>query len=320
MSLLFQLMCTAGQVHPDPSFRDLLSRIKYVLRGLLTPRQTRKWFDILDQPKLAVVVRNHPHILSKLQRSYLDSTPGPWARLRALENHYRFVTSRLSAASVKQIYSSTGLLLVQIPLFEAGNLELRLRYHDSLSKEGDISISVDDVDNGGRVAALSFCLWQYNCSRSQIYVGGLQSFKQPNQKERVINITRAMHGLRPKALLFFTLQQLAVTWNIDSIRAVSDARHVYRHYRKRKNLAMSYDKFWVECGGQLNEDRLFTLPRIWVPRDLSRMNPSKRHMYRRRYALLQELALQIRESMRQSTLSPVDVVQLVTPLVPAPTH
>jgi hypothetical protein len=105
----------------------------------------------------------------------------------------------------------------------------------------------------------------------------------------------------------FALQQLAAVWGLDSIRAVSDRQHVYRHYRKRKKLNTSYDKFWLESGGQLGEDGLFTLPLRFTPRDLKGMNASKRQMYRRRYVMLQELATQIRDTgikhMLPSTLT-----------------
>jgi hypothetical protein len=111
-----------------------------------------------------------------------------------------------------------------------------------------------------------------------------------------------MHGLRPKALLFFTLQQLVASWGLDSIRAVSDSRHVYRHYRKRKTVAMSYDEFWLECGGQRGEDGIFVLPKTSAPRDLSEMKASKRQMYRHRYLLLQDLASQILDTVAQHTL------------------
>jgi hypothetical protein len=182
------------------------------------------------------------------------------------------------------------------------NLELRLGYRDSLSKEGDLAISLHDGNTGDILAALSFCVWQYEANQRQAFVGGLQSFKVPNQKERIVGITRSMHGLRPKALLFFTLQQLAASWGLDSIKAVSDSRHVYRHYRKRKTVAMSYDEFWLECGGQRGEDGNFVLPTTAVPRDLKEMKASKRQMYRHRYLFLQELASQIRETVAQHTL------------------
>ena len=302
LSLLLQLLRTSRQVHPDPTCWDRVSRVKYCLRALVAPRLTRQWFAILSEPKLGALVRNHPHILSKLQRSYLDSTPGPWSRLRALKNHYRFVVSRLSGGSLDQIYSPPSLVLARISLFKTDNLELRLGYHDSLSKEGDLAISLHDGNSGDMFAALSFCVSQYEASPRQAFVGGLQSFKHPNQKERIVAITRSMHGLRPKALLFFTLQQLVASWGLDSIRAVSDSRHIYRHYRKRKTVAMSYDEFWLECGGQRGEDGIFILPTASPPRDLSEMKASKRQMYRHRYLFLEELASQIRDRMAQHTL------------------
>lgn len=302
MILLFQLLRTARQVHPDPGWWDRLSRVKYCARGLLLPRLTRKWFDILDTSKLAVIGRNHPHIFSKLQRSYLDRSPGPWSRLQALKNHYRFVTLRLSDDSVHRIYGSSGLVLTRIPLAGAGSIELRLSYYDSLSKEGEMCLAVHDGDTGGLLATLSFCVTRYEASRTEVFVGGLQGFTSPSQKERIITITRSLHGLRPKALLLFALQQLAAVWHLDSIRAVSDSQHVYRHYRKRKKVAMSYDEFWLESGGQPGADGLFALPTTAAPRDLTGMKPSKRQMYRRRYVMLQDLAEQIRHSVARHTL------------------
>lgn len=302
MMLLFQLLRTARQVHPEPSWWDWISRVKYCARALLVPRLTREWFDILGAPKLAVIVQNHPHIFSKLQRSYLDRSPGPWSRLQALKNHYRFVTLRLSDESVVGVYGSSGLVLTRIPLAESGSVELRLSYYDSLSKEGEMCVAVHDGDTGGMLAALSFCVTQYEPGPTEVFVGGLQGFTSAIQRERIITITRALHGLRPKALLLYALQQLAAVWQLDSIRAVSDSQHVYRHYRKRKKVAMSYDGFWVESGGQLGADGLFTLPTAFAPRDLSELKPSKRQMYRRRYIMLQELAKQIRDSLARHSL------------------
>ncbi len=131
----------------------------------------------------------------------------------------------------------------------------------------------------------------------QIFIGGLQGSTQPQDKDRVIAITRAMHGLRPKALLVFALQQLALVWTISGIRAVSDDMHVYRHYRKRKNLRARYEEFWQECGGQRGADGMFDLPTEPGQRDLSTLKAAKRQMYRRRYAMAEDLTQRIRASL-----------------------
>jgi len=112
----------------------------------------------------------------------------------------------------------------------------------------------------------------------------------------VIAITRAMYGLRPKALLVFVLQQLAACWGIARLRAVSDDTHIYRHPHKIRDLAASYDELWTESGGTLAGDGMFDLPATFVPRDISTLKPNKRQMYRRRYVLMAEIAEQIKDS------------------------
>jgi uncharacterized protein VirK/YbjX len=299
--MLFQVLRTARQVHPEPGWWDWFSRIKYCVRGLLMQRLTREWFELLGEPKLDVVAQNHPHIFSKLQRAYLHRSLGTKSRFQALKNHYRFVTLQLSGEAVDRVYGSSDLFLAQVPLVHTGSLDLRLSYYDSLSKEGEMSLTVHDGDTGALLAALSFCVTRYEVGSKQVFIGGLQGFTTPGQKDQIITITRGLYGLRPKAILLFTLQQLTAVWQLDSIRAVSDGQHVYRHYRKRKKVDTSYDEFWLESGGLPGEDGLFTLPTAFAPRDLSGMKASKRQMYRRRYLMLDELAIQIRDSALKHT-------------------
>jgi uncharacterized protein VirK/YbjX len=103
--------------------------------------------------------------------------------------------------------------------------------------------------------------------------------------------------LRPKALLLFALQSLAVVWGVTRLRAAGDATHIYRHWQKRRQLAANYDALWVESGGRLADDGMFDLPATFVPREISTLKVNKRQMYRRRYEMLTELAGQIRRSL-----------------------
>ncbi len=304
MQFAARLIRTAPQVHPHPGWRDWFSRWKYCARGLATPRLTQEWFELLAAPKLSPLVENHPHVHSKLQRAYLDRGLWPQRRLQRLKSHYRFVVERLSLGAVRAIYGPGGMQLARIPLDESGSLILRLAYYDSLSKEGEMSVCVHDGDSGALLVALTFCVARYDAARKEALIGGLQGFKTPNEKERIVEITRSLHGLRPKALLLFTLQQLAAAWEISSLRAVTDAQHVYRHYRKRKKVALCYDEFWLESAGERGADGYFTLPVAPLVRDLTGMKPSKRQMYRRRYALLGSLAAEIQARVKEATLSP----------------
>jgi hypothetical protein len=106
----------------------------------------------------------------------------------------------------------------------------------------------------------------------------------------------------------FALQQLAEIWSIEVIRAVGDANHIYRHFRKRRSFAFSYDEFWIECGGKPGRDSNFTLPAKPQLRPLSEIKAGKRSMYRRRYAMLEDLTEGIRER-----LLPVDSARAECP-------
>ena len=105
--------------------------------------------------------------------------------------------------------------------------------------------------------------------------------------------------MRPKALLVFTVQQLAACRGITRMRAVGDETHIYRHSHTRKILATSCDEFWIESGGTLSADGMFDLPIAFSPRDISTIKVNKRQMYRRRYAMLAGFADQIRAQLSQ---------------------
>ena len=115
--LPLQLLRTSKQVHPDQGAIGIgFPGLNTAPVGYSRGDFTRAWFDLLDKPKLDVMVLNHPHVLSKLQRAYLTRSLDAKSRFQAVKNHYRFVASRLSDEAVNCIYSSSELLLAQVCL------------------------------------------------------------------------------------------------------------------------------------------------------------------------------------------------------------
>lgn len=296
MSVARTLARTAPLVYPEPGLGSMLCRIKYWARGLAFVRCSKQWFGLLHRPELAIVARHHPYIYCKLQRPYLNRMLNPRQRLETLEQHYRFVATRFSRPVMEGVYATRGIPLATIQLEEVGNFEVRLCYgrHE---KEGDLLVSLVNLDTAKPLFEMSFSISRFETQRSEVFIGGLQGRRSANEKESIIALTRAMHGLRPKALLVFALQQLAVQWGITDMRAVSNNTHIYQHPHKRKVLATDYDLFWLECGGKLGADGTFELPAAFVPRDISAIKVNKRQMYRRRYVLLGQIADQISHNL-----------------------
>jgi hypothetical protein len=291
-NLIKALAETATLVHPGRTRAALYKQAKYCVRGLIFASPTKEWFVFLQRPELAVVVRNHPYLFHKLQRPYLNRALNTRQRLEALKQHYRFVATHFSPAMKRDVYATPGRLLAALPLEGVGNFGLCLSCSRQ-QKEGDLVIGLLNQDTGLVLFTLAFSITQFEAEPKEIFIGGLQGNKLVKDKELIVAITRGLHGLRPKALLLFALQQLAADWGVTRLRAAGNETHIYRHWQKRKNLAASYDEFWIESGGSLADDGMFDLPATFISRDISTLKVNKRQMYKRRYLMLAEIAKQI---------------------------
>ncbi len=291
------LVDTAPLVHREPTPGGIIKRAKYVARGVAFAGYTREWFDFLQQPEMAVIISHHPCLYHKLQRPYLNCILNTRQRLEALLQHYSFVLQNFSSETMKGVYATPGLTLASFFLEDLGEFELHLSY-SLKEKEGDLALGLVKVGSPKNWYTLSFSVWKYKAPQKEIFIGGLQG-NHAMKKGLVIALTRALHGLRPKALMLFAVQQLAACWGLSSMRAVSDSAHIYRHFQKRKILSTRYDPFWLECGGKPADDDSFELPASFVHREISTLKINKRPMYRRRYEMLSDFADQIRTQLQK---------------------
>ncbi len=293
--LLTTLGRTAGRVHPDPTWSDAAARLKYCVRGLLSPGATGTWFRMLGSPALRGIATAHPRLHSKLQRPYLHRRTTIRDRLATLTEHYHFLVDVLRTPERDLVFKPGGLPLTELPVEPAGRYSLRLVYDDQFEKEGDLMVVLWDQNQGTAIFTLSFTITHWDCPANsrEIFIGGLQGRKGANDREDIVALTRALHGLRPKALLVFAIQRLAQCWGIASLRAVGDDEHIYRHFRKRREINSSYDTFWTESQGRKDPDGNFTLPNHPTVRCIEELAPNKRSMYRKRYALLERLGLEM---------------------------
>ena len=291
------LLTTAAKVHPGHDFTSSKHQLKFLVRGLMTPRLTADWFRLWQTPELSPLAQHHPRILMKLQRPYLHSGLSPKTRWKILRQHYSFALEHFSEFLWKQIATTTGFLLADLPATKAGHFSLRLAYDDIFEKEGELSVVLFAEEKQLPVFALTFCILTGQTGQPEIFIGGLQGYKAANEREYIVTITRAMFGLRPKALLLFALQQLATLWNIHHLRAVSnETRRLRRH---KDSIQADYDQFWRDSGGQLSAGGHFTLPADFVPRELATIRPNKRTLYRHRYEMLAKVSRSIGQNRSQ---------------------
>jgi uncharacterized protein len=275
--------------------RNVEHKLKFIARCLTTPQLTQNWLALWQAPELAPLVQSHPRVLLKLQRRYLRNGLDARSRWKILQQHYNFALDHFSAAALKKIFTAPGALLAEVPVADVGCFSVRLFYHDLYEKEGELSLIFYDEQIRERVFVLTFCVTSCRPERREIFIGGLQGFRVANKRESVVAVTRGMFGLRPKALLLFTLQQLAARWKVQSIYAVSNQTRI----QSQKHLAINadYDEFWIESGSQQDNEGNFIVPTTFAPRDLQTIRPNKRTQYRRRYEMLDLLGETIKKNL-----------------------
>lgn len=268
-------------------------RTRLYLRSLIHARSTACWLDFLwSAPALLEAARLNPDLAEKLHRPYMRKDLSAGERLALLLSHYRFGISQPHGGL---LLSAT---LRDVPLAElhgksGKGFQLMLGPAGSLQKEGELRLR---LECGGLVLlSLAFTLSAQG-KAPMLLVGCLQGSPGPAVRDAIRDATKELFGLRPRQLLLVALKAIARAYGLSGIVGISDRLHVYRHWRKRRQIMQSYDEMWQDLGGTRRADGLFELPLMHQPRALTDYPSNKRSAMARRQALEQQLIDSILET------------------------
>lgn len=162
--------------------------------------------------------------------------------------------------------------------FEEGFLALRLKSENTLFYHCSIAFTPCE----GEMAILIPCM---------------QGLGNGEETRHIIrDSTKKNFGLRPQNLLLETLRILAKFWGISTILAVQKNQQVRYKPLGKKNYFMDYDLMWKDLGGEKRGEyfELVQLPH----KDLSQIPSQKRSMYKKRFALLEELQVTLENNLK----------------------
>lgn len=283
-----------------------LEATKYLVRGLLSPRSHSAWNRyLLRDENTRERTQAQPQLVWKLQRSYLSRGVSVKCKLDWLRQHHDWMARHWPAQMVAQLYKTSGVPLAELPCAqEAVVYRLALCMDAQFAKEGELVLSLWRCDSSNplaverrRVAVLAFTIHRHG-SDWVAHVGCLQGAEGSGANDLIRQATRELHGLRPKQAVVVALYALARADQIDHVRAVANADHVYQsHWRRRNRVVADYDAYWAELGGTPDGG-------AWrLPARLGRKSPAdiaskKRSQYRRRHALEDALIAQTLVTLR----------------------
>jgi uncharacterized protein VirK/YbjX len=223
-----------------------------------------------------------------------------WARrFKVIRDTYIFINAK-GGAFQEAMLQEGGLLLARIPLEKAGEMSLRMRADAQFRKEGEVGVFLELEGIPGAISSFAFSL-EHLPNGWACYLGALQG-RKGGDEETIKLATKAMHGLRPKALMVFIAQEMARSLRVSNLLGVGNDIQVARARMVGpvRKILFDYDNLWRETGGERQPDGWYALPLKATRRSAEEVKANKRSMYAKRYILMDALSRQIRTILTAS--------------------
>lgn len=285
----------SGKLTPGPIWQERTYRLKFLLRSLLFYRPTCRMLECLSQrADFEQLLSTQITLPSKTHRQYLCRELSARQRADAIISHYQFLDTLTHPRLVKALTSVEPVSLLTVTGKDESTFTLAASSAGKAEREGESTLWFFD-SQGTLLASSTFCVTR-NDAGWELIIGGLQGPRRGVPHEVIKTATRACFGLFPKRILLEFLGLLAERCAIHSLSGVGDKGHVFRALRYRfskgRHFHASYDEFWASMEGQQLNPWRWQLPRVQPRKSLDSIASKKRAEYRRRFALLDDMAAQ----------------------------
>lgn len=281
---------SVNQAHDARPFRRWRKRINYISTALLNIKVCRSWYHFLDTAPIQPILSRYPGLPLKPLKPYLSLALEIEQRVRVLQDSLLLFATHWEY--FQQIINNENPIIAKLDLGQDGVAKICLELNSQ--KEGELSLVLRAAND--QIAAMcSFAFERTSTGDYAMRIGRIQGVKDHDLLKRLEKI---MHGLRPKSLMFFLAQELARALGVTKLFGVSNANQVYINkvlipIPGLRRLSFNYDAFWLEVGGVSEPNGWFRLPLAMEKRNLSETKPAKRSMYKKRYAMLDDISKQV---------------------------
>jgi len=293
------LQAGVQQIHPWPTVTQMLKvkrssaynlgrRFK-TTAVMLQARLHRQALGAVfnDLPWAAELFKRHPVLFRAAFDQYLDVRHGMGKRFHLLAQDLRHMQERRAQGRLTTLAEHERTAIwVDAELGLQVDLEVNLH----TPQEGLWRLNLHRIGDTRFIYALSFGM-----VGQRVMVGAMQGVKGDDGQDLVRQATKTLHGVRPHFFLIEVLRQLATNWRAVGVTGI-DAAYQLKANQGSDDCHMvkfDYTAFWRELGGEQQANGLWAVPLQAPRKDLADVESKKRSMYRKRYAMLDQLASDI---------------------------
>lgn len=275
----------AEAIHPDrPGRSNYLKRLRYNLRSFLHQHWIRKFEYFVNQhPSLIKLLNERVDYSYPLACRFLDKRLTTSQRFEAICDNLLFLPEKLTALSTPLWEKPLNFGEV-IPDFE---MTLSMTTHQPM--EGYWVLELWHKPRNELVYLLTFAKLG-----DALLIAVVQGPNFEGSKEMVKQLTKSCHGLRPAYLMVETMKALTKMLGFKTLLGIPQRYQNKSRFIQSKSYTVDYDAIFSESGGQLKD--YWVLP-LEEERNLDDIPSKKRSMYRKRYAMLDDLAKSMAETL-----------------------
>ena len=266
---------------------------------MLHRRSFRKLCDLFSRPEFQYIGDIEPAIFYKPFRPYFCKGLPIRKRIDQIYFHYETL-GKLYGNYIRHLYSSSGIPVLTLQRRSEEEPEYHVILHASTTfrREAELAFSVvDSIDMRMYSAAFSFIKDGDGMSLAITSIQGSDpSAKDPQGALKII--TRQAFGLIPMHLVTDLVFMFAKACGARRVIAVKSSHHVFQdiHYRKlSRKVYCDYDSIWAAFGAKDTDIEGFSEISEEPRKDIASIPSKKRSLYRKRYALLDELSASVQK-------------------------
>lgn len=289
-NIIHQIKLAVDEIYPGYSPRSVTYRWGTMAFALFQSGRISRWLDRnRNNPILLEELRCSPKVFGSMLRPYVNRKWIFKKRLAALEQHYLAIGEK---GSLFVFNDDQYIDLVRLGP-EYFNLRVVIDKPGWMRSEGEIAVSLFCQNH--RIYTVMFLVTGDSENR-RLAVGAIQGCGRQHARNLYVELTHALHGLRPRDLLICVLKIIANNLGCSEILGVSDACHRSANLFSSAAKEAAYDAVWQEYGGTLNSEGFLVISTEMREREPGDIPSRKRAQYRRRYELIHEIQRRIDKS------------------------
>ena len=280
------------------SNRVYYEKVRWAIAAMINPSATIMWFKQMDNSCYFPFLKINPRLALKPIRVYMSTRWKISKKIKVLQDTYRFIDQHGDFLK-NTLLQKEGGALAQTSLGKDADVTIILSYDARFRKEGEFVLFLWISSLTRAVAFLSFSLESHPDGSCSCYIGCVQGGKEGNQKDDVVTASKATHGLRPKAVMVFAVQEMARAFGAKELLGVGNDIQAHRrkhliHIPLFHDYSFDYNSTWTDVGGVPDKEGWYRLPLETHRHARESIKANKRSMYLKRYAMMDDIAQQIK--------------------------